>query len=389
MRRQRRRGRRWVTRCWVVLVVLGLLWPGTALAAPAGSPTGSAAPPAASHPQTPVYAYFYQWFQRTSWNRAKQDLPLAGKYSSDDPHVLREQVKQAQAVGIDGFLTSWKDTPTLDRRLELLLTIAATDRFDVGIVYEALDFTREPLPIDTVRADMLTLVTRFGERLRSAYFDRPVIIWTGIDRYSVADVRSVRTALGDRAVLLATSKQVAGYNRIAGLVDGEAYYWSSADPTSSFTREKLRQFARAVHRRGAVWIAPAAPGFDGRTLGHSRVIPRSGGATLRSSLDNAYATHPDAVGVISWNEWSENTYIEAGHRYGDMDLTVLRQYLLGHSGAETTPLRAPQANSWSGLRAAALLTCLSCLTIVFLVLRIGRRPAATSSLPGTVTQRLR
>jgi hypothetical protein len=373
----------------VVLVVLGSLWPVTALAAPTSSPpVPTAAPSAAAVPtQTPVYAYFYQWFQRSSWNRAKQDLPLAGKYSSDDPHVLREQVQQAQAVGIDGFLASWKDTPTLDRRLELLLTIAATDRFDVGIVYEALDFTRQPLPIATVRADMLTLVTRFGDRMRSAFSDRPVIIWTGIDRYTVADVRSVRTALGDRALLLATSKQVADYNRIADLVDGEAYYWSSADPTSSFTREKLRQFGRAVHRRDAIWIAPAAPGFDGRTLGHSRVIPRSGGATLRSSLDNAYATHPDAVGVISWNEWSENTYIEAGHRYGDMDLTVLRQYLLGHSAAETAPARVPHANSWSGLRAAALLTCLSCLTIVLLVLRIGRRPAAPAR-PAAVKQRL-
>ena len=33
---------------------------------------------------TPILAYYYIWFDTKSWDRAKTDYPLLGKYSSDD-----------------------------------------------------------------------------------------------------------------------------------------------------------------------------------------------------------------------------------------------------------------------------------------------------------------
>ena len=58
----------------------------------------------------PTLAYFYQWFTTSSWDRAKVDYPMAGRYSSDDVSVMRRQVAQAKAAGIDGFIVSWKDS---------------------------------------------------------------------------------------------------------------------------------------------------------------------------------------------------------------------------------------------------------------------------------------
>jgi hypothetical protein len=350
------------------------------LLAGAGAPSGNAAPapptPAAQAGRVPVFAYFYQWFERSSWLRAKMDHPLAGNYSSDDPHVLRDQIQQARAAGVDGFLTSWKDTPALDRRLRLLLAVAASEHFEVGVVYEALDFYRKPLPVATVRADMLRLTSEWGPELRTKSFGRPVIIWTGTDQYSTADVRSVHEALGRRAYLLAASKTVDGYERVAADVDGEAYYWSSANPRSATTATKLDQLSAAVHRHGGRWIAPAAAGFDGRTLGHTRVIARDGGSTFRLSLDHAYASTPDAVGVISWNEWSENTYIEPGRRYGTQELSVLRDYLrsVGHGVAGRPDRRVPVAHGgpWSGFNAAVVLA-VTCLVGLVLLLTTPRR----------------
>ncbi len=81
-------------------------------APPTVSSAAGAASTAVSTSKVPVFAYFYQWFNPSSWDRAKRDLPLTGKYSSDDPHVLRDQVEAARAAGIDGFLTSWKSTTT-------------------------------------------------------------------------------------------------------------------------------------------------------------------------------------------------------------------------------------------------------------------------------------
>jgi hypothetical protein len=326
-----------------------------------------------------VYAYFYQWFNPSSWRRAKLDVPLIGGYSSDDPHVLRDQVRMAKGAGINGFLTSWKSTPALNRRLDLLINVAHSERLDLGVVYEALDFARKPLPVTTVKKDMLYLVDHWGNGLRSTRFGRPVIIWTGTDLYSLADVAAVRKALGRRAALLSAAKSVAGYERVAGIVDGEAYYWSSANPASPATVAKLRAMGAAVRAHHGIWIAPAAAGFDGRSLSHTRVIARAGGTTLVRSLDDAYASAPSAIGVISWNEWSENTYIEPGRRYGSQELTVLRDYLkrLDAGGARSkviAPRTASALIDWSGLKAAVTLSVVTCLGIVILTW-LGRRRA--------------
>jgi hypothetical protein len=346
-----------------------------------GAGGGAAARASGAAGTVPVYAYFYQWFNQSSWNRAKQDFPVAGKYSSDDPHVLRNQVRQAQAAGIGGFLTSWKRTDVLDRRLDLLLRVAGDERFGVGVVYEALDFGRRPLPVATVEADMTYLVQRWGAALSVDVASRPMIIWTGTDQYSVQDVQRVRSALAGRAELLAAAKSVAGYERIAGLVDGNAYYWSSADPTSAATSRKLADMGAAVHAHHGLWLAPAASGFDGRTLGHTRVIPRNGGATLRQSLANAFASSPDAVGVISWNEWSENTYIEPGERYGQQELITLRETLRNAGVAVPRPGGvATGGYEWSGLRAVIALSTVSLLGMGVLSWRGRRRARGRHSL---------
>jgi hypothetical protein len=76
-----------------------------------------------------------------------------------------------------------------------------------------------------------------------------------------------------------------------------------------------------------VWVAPVAPGFDARKVGGSTVVPRRDGKTLRASWQAAIATAPDAVGVISWNEFSESTYVEPSRDYGARYLDVLRQLI--------------------------------------------------------------
>jgi hypothetical protein len=294
--------------------------------------------------------YFYQWYTDSSWRRAKEDTPLIGPYSSADPTVLHTQIAQIKAAGIDGILTSWKNNDQLNNNLQMLVDQATPAHLDLGVVYEALDFTRHPLPIDTVRADMLYLLDRWGANLRSPYFGAPVIIWTGTNEYTPEQVRSVHDALAGRALLLAASKNVDDYNAVADDVDGEAYYWSSSDPSSPKTAEKLADMGAAVRAHGGVWIAPAAAGFDGRTLGHTRVIARNNGQSLVQSLKIAYASDPTAVGVISWNEWSENTYIEPGLRYGSTELDALTNYLRDIRAGTTSsrPSRGAQQTADDG-----------------------------------------
>ena len=60
-----------------------------------------------------------------------------------------------------------------------------------------------------------------------------------------------------------------------------------------------------MHGRGGIRIPPAAPGFDARLVGGTSIVQRNGGATLREELDAAASSDPDALGLISWNEFSE------------------------------------------------------------------------------------
>ena len=112
-------------------------------------PTGLCAPPTAvanDEVGIPVFAYYYIWFTPTSWERAKSDLPLLGRYSSDQESVLESHVEKAREAGLDGFLVSWKRTPDLTRRLAQLVNVARAHDFKLGIVYQGLDFYRRPLP---------------------------------------------------------------------------------------------------------------------------------------------------------------------------------------------------------------------------------------------------
>ena len=56
-------------------------------------------------------------------------------------------------------------------------------------------------------------------------------------------------------------------------------------------------------------------------------MPRKGGDTLRRELGAALASGPDMLGVISWNEFSENSQIEPSTDHGDTALRVLADVL--------------------------------------------------------------
>ena len=75
--------------------------------------------------------------------------------------------------------------------------------------------------------------------------------------------------------------------------------------------------------RGRVYGPPAAAGFDARLIGGATVIARHNGDTLRKEMDGALASSPDAIGLISWNEFSENSHVEPSRRYGSTSLRVI------------------------------------------------------------------
>ena len=303
--------------------------PTPAITAISGSSVTETIVPTGTPMETvPVLAYYYIWFEPDSWDRAKIDYPLLGRYSSDDADVMRQHVRWAKESGIDGFIVSWKSTEKLNRRLDQLVEIAEEENFKLGIIYESLDFERNPLSLTQIDSDLDYFISRYANHPVFALFEKPMVIWSGTWEFSPQEIASVVQDKRDQLLILASEKNVEGYQRLSGLVDGDAYYWSSVDPyTHQGYREKLIAMSEAIHKAGGIWVAPAAPGFDARLVGGSKAIDRRNGETLRKELNTALHSSPDVVGLISWNEFSENSHIEPSQEYGHQYLEVVDEIL--------------------------------------------------------------
>jgi hypothetical protein len=320
-----------------VLVVSLLLTASTSLNVPASgnttNPTIQDPLSSAANP-VPVLAYYYIWYNSNSWDRAKTDTPLLGTYTSDDLAVMRQHILEAKAAGITGFIVSWKSTDVLNRRLQQLAEVAQQENFKLSIIYQGLDFNRNPLPVDTVANDLDYFIHNFASLPAFQLYSKPLVIWSGTWNFNTQQIQQVTTSRRGDLLILASERNLAGYTRLASLVDGDAYYWSSVNPaTYSGYQAKLDQMSQAIHNNNGLWIAPAAPGFDARLVGGTTVVDRNNGDTFRIEINTAMASNPDALGIISWNEFSENSQIEPSQNYGTQYLDLLKSII-------TTP--APQ-----------------------------------------------
>jgi hypothetical protein len=337
----------------VVFGLAAMVLPGTptkSSAEVAVTPTIAVAPTiakplAAPATAVPLLAYYYLWFDPSSWTRAKKDYPQLGRYSSDDTTVMRKQIELAKSAGIGGFIVSWKHTEINDRRLRLLMGVAKDMDFKLAMIYQGLDFDRNPLPADQVAADFAMFRTQFAsDPVFVRLGGKPLTIWSGTWEFSHDDVARVTGAVRADMLVLSTEKSVDGYRRIADVTDGDAYYWSSINPESNRAfGVKLDDMAASIHADGKYWIAPFAPGFDARMVGGSKEVPRNDGATLRSQYGAAVRSSPDVLGLISWNEFSENSYVEPSEKYGRRYLDVLTE--LRGAAAPDAPLAVDSSDS--------------------------------------------
>jgi hypothetical protein len=371
---------------WILagLLAISLLWaPSVAMADSRTAPSDTSSAPAAcperqtlSSGDVPVLAHYYIWYNASSWNRAKKDYPAIARYSSDQISVMRTQAEQARAAGLDGFIVGWRSTETLNSRLATVRNVAGENRLKLAIMYQAQDFNRKPLPPAQVRHDL--------EQFADAYADdpvfqvlgpHPVVALSGSWHYSEEDLRFITETVASRLMILGTEKSVEGYERVAPAVQGNLYYWSSADPQKTpGYQKKLQAMSDAVHAHCGLWIAPVAPGFDARDVGGRGVVDRRDGDTLRSSWEASMASAPDAVGIISWNEYSENTHIEPSTTFRTRYLDVLGE-LTGTAPTpaadrEPTTARAPQGAVG---RAVLMVSVVVGLVLLVAILGIRRR----------------
>jgi hypothetical protein len=298
-----------------------------------------ASPSAGQKTALPVLAYYYMWFTPGSWSHGKTDVPALGAYTSTNQAIIHQQVAWAKESGVDAFVVSWKSTPSLNLALSELVAECHSQGLKLVLIYEGLDNNRNPIATSTVSADLNWFMAHYGSDPVFNVFGRPAIIWSGTWRFSNSDISAIRAQLGapGNVLLLGSEKSAADYQARASLFDGDAYYWSSADPLSTPGYQKrLNDLSAAVHADSALWLAPAAAGYDGRLNGGTTVVDRRNGATLTAAWADALASKPDALALISWNEYTENSYVEPSLNFGTRYLTVL-SLLTGAAGPGATP----------------------------------------------------
>lgn len=337
-------------------------------------PAAASRPAGATTGKPPVYAYYYLWWSANHWKSAlgpnyppnASPLPLpatldstgcgtrtryAGNtltdvpariYSQDDPGFLEADVRQAAAAGLSGFAVNWIGTGSASQtatsnpysaRLRVLVAAvhkvnAAGIPFKLWLSYKA---SASVLSASYIANDLGYFARSYGtdpafDRSRSP---KVTVIWQGSRKYAAATLSAVGGPLRSKLRILGDETSWSADR--ARYLDGNAYYWSSQNPYSNpQSFQQLTGLANAVRASGRnpdgtakVWVAPLAPGYNKQLAGGSACVPRRGGQTIRALYTGNAASHPDAYGLISWNEISEGSYVDPMTRYGYQDLNAL------------------------------------------------------------------
>ncbi|HEY7444971.1 MAG TPA: endo-1,3-alpha-glucanase family glycosylhydrolase [Vicinamibacterales bacterium] len=293
-----------------------------------------------------VLAHYYPWYTLDTWDDPQMaDRPVRA-YSSDSQQDVDEQARLARAAGIDAFVVSWQGKEAGNgfnvRRMHLVLDAARQAGVKACIYTETYvanvgNDPRIPIDPDVVFEWLVDIVDMFGSHPAYLHVDgRPVVLMYAVSLLPQPQWDAVLArvrATGRNPLVVGEFAQ----STLLDTFDGEYQYTNVLRPADEVARinrtESLR--VRTFHllkpgNRRRIWIASVSPGFDdsrlvGRTV--PRVVDRANGRVYDAQWESAVATAADWVVVTSWNEWWENTQVEASERYGTVFLDRTREWI--------------------------------------------------------------
>ncbi|MFQ6093650.1 MAG: endo-1,3-alpha-glucanase family glycosylhydrolase [bacterium] len=292
-----------------------------------------------------LWAFYYLWYELSSWDSGwLQDWP-ATLYSSDDPEAIDRHIHQAQSAGIDGFIASWWGPHSYtDENLETLLDLAQEKNFYVMIDFETLDGS-EPRDEATILEWLRYLISRHGDHPALMKVDgKPVIVlWASPTVADTAweNIFAQLEAEGLEAVFIAmftgewpkldcleVFDGLHTYN-ILGVIESSDQVPTVLAQTYTNTGRGVRYYPLLADSPGPeIWAATIQPGYDdhlipGRT---APILDREDGELYRSTFDAAVGSDPHWIFITTWNEWWEHTYIEPSQLYTDQYLQITREF---------------------------------------------------------------
>lgn len=281
-----------------------------------------------------VLAHYYPWWDPVAWTSPQLlDQPLR-LYSTDSQADVTADLRDVATAGIDAVIVSWQGSQVGGgwnlRRLRYILDGAQQAGLNVTVQLETLAANRVGLEGATPDPDVLTdwlveLVDTLATHPAWLKVDgRPVIFAYAWGFAGEATWRTVLDRLqagGRRPLLMADSTDPAHLDLAAGLA---TYAGTLFAPDVAGLMRETVSATRTWHLLGAAYGSPriaaatVMPGYDETRLANrsGRVVSRADGDFYNEQWKAALASGADWVVVSTWNEWAENTQVEAGQRFG-------------------------------------------------------------------------
>jgi len=247
-----------------------------------------------------VLAFYYAWFDMTTWQKPLSDQP-AQPYTSTDPAAIARHVAWAQQAGIDALVQSWYGPQVENNQTETnfatLLDVSAQHGFAAAIDFETTSpFINSEADVVAALQYLLTVHALHPAYLRVG--GRPVIFFWRQNPYPVESWYNIRSQVDPQHTSIWIMEGVdLDY---LGPFDGTHLYSVAWDPQPGATLrrwgDRVRQW-NADHGSVKYWVATVMPGYNDLVTGRDDafVRERADGAYYRDCWEGAIQSGADMV----------------------------------------------------------------------------------------------
>jgi hypothetical protein len=281
--------------------------------------------------------------------------PLIGLYDSDQPDVVRWQLRCAHNAGIDGMFVHLFPNYSTGTYLggsqifAIMLRIAAEENMPIAAHDEVMFRTGWKAQQPEVMAERIgAFIKQFGNQPGYLHIGgRPVYAFQFWDKFMTPEAM---------ANCLDQAEKIAGMPIHFFILGGSEPLFKRSSPTSFVVANNsmfIKKAPPVTTPDNADWNELdkvisglfslrstysqhlfglwAYPGFDNSTQSRmmdepdSQGFSRDNGEVLARSLQQYVNTRPDFIILSSWNDWMENTALEPGYRFDGSDTSSMNR----------------------------------------------------------------